>query len=156
MSVFDKMTEDEIQAAQDRLDELCDENKIERFNAKFTSHKSQKWQALALRMCGLNVPDPTRGRNPDEDLEKAGALAYLYFDLCGYKPENMIDEIIKQYNLKPKKSGHITVSDLRESVRTARKKYKKKIEKMASETKAKETNPDTGLFLETLEEMMEY
>ena len=126
------------------------------FPIRHTSHKSQKWRAIVLRMCGLDVPDPIRGRNPDSDLEKAGALAYLYFDLCGYKPEDLIDDIIKQYRLKPKKSGHITESDLRESIRTARKKYKGKIEKLTSKTTNKEANPDTQELLASLEKMMEY
>ena len=128
---------------------------MERFKIKSSSHKSQKWKALVLRMSGLNVPDPIRGRNPDKDLELAGALAYLYFDLCDYKPQDLIDGIIKQFNLKPNKSGHISQSDLKEAVRTARKKYKKKIEELASRTKGKEANPDTQKLLKELEDMME-
>lgn len=155
MSIFEHMTEKEIQAAQDRLDGLCDEYKIKKFEMKFFSHESKKWQALVLRMCGLEVPDPIPGRNPDKDRELAGALAYLYFDLCGYKPRDLIDEIIKKYDIKPNKSGHISKSDLRETVRTARKKYKKEIEELALKTERNKENPDTLKLIEELEMMME-
>lgn len=148
------MSDEERKTVQDRLDELCDQHRMKSFDVKHYSHKSKKWKALVLRMCGLEVTDPTPGRNPDKDLELAGGLAYLYFDLCGYKPEDLVDEIIKEYNLKPNKSGHVSQSDLRETVRTARKKYKKEIEKLALKTKHNKENPDIKL-IEELQRMME-
>lgn len=155
MPNLDKIPRKEIDAAQLELDKLCDKYKISRFQIISSSHMKQKWKALILRMCGLDVPDSNRGRDPDKDLELAGALAYLYFDLCGYKPQSLIDDIIKQYSLKPKKSGPITQSDLRESVRTARKKYKKKIEELSSKSSGNKSNPDTQKLLEELKRMME-
>ena len=155
MAKPDGFTDEEIGAAQSKLEELCKQHGIEPFEIKYTGKDSKKWQALVLRMCGLEVPDPIRGRAPDKDREMAGGLAYLYFDLCGYKPKDMADEIIKKYDLKPNKHGHFQESDLREALRTARKKYKKKIEKLASKTSHNEENLDRLNLLTELEKMME-
>ncbi|MCI5060514.1 MAG: hypothetical protein MRY79_05520 [Alphaproteobacteria bacterium] len=155
MDISEKFDSKEIEDAQNKLEKLCNQNGIQPFMIKYTGSDSKKWKALVLRMCGLEVPDPIRGRTPDKDLKMAGGMAYLYFDLCGYKPKDMADEIIKRCNLKPNKHGHFKESDLREALRTARKKCKKEIEKLASEASRNEENPDTLNLLTELEKMME-
>lgn len=143
MSVLDKFTAQETHSAQLKLDDLCDKHKVERFNIKHTGHKNGKWQALVLRMCGLDAPDATRGRPSDKNLEKVGLLAWFDQDLRGISPQESNKEIVKQYNLKPRISGHGIKSDVNEMIRTARKRAKKKIEKIASETDNNKGNPDT-------------
>lgn len=82
MSVFQSMTNDEIQAAQDRLNELCNRHGIEKFSIQ-GGVGLVGWQKLILAMCGVDVNQRYRsGRkaNQDEFVDDVRRQYALYTD----------------------------------------------------------------------------
>lgn len=67
MSVFDNMTDDEIQAAQDRFNELCNKHCVEEFSVK-SGVGLVGWQKLVWAMCGVDINHRKKsGRNANSD-----------------------------------------------------------------------------------------
>lgn len=54
MSVFDKMTDDEIQVVQKKLHQLCKEHGVEEFDIK-TNDGPVCWRKLVQSMCGIDI-----------------------------------------------------------------------------------------------------
>ena len=54
MSVFEKMSEDEIQAAQEKLNKLCKEHRVKEFNIQ-QGDGLVCWRKLVQSMCGIDV-----------------------------------------------------------------------------------------------------
>ncbi|MCC6597494.1 MAG: hypothetical protein IT559_01745 [Alphaproteobacteria bacterium] len=82
MSVFDDMTNDEIQAAQDRLDELCNRHDVEKFSVQGGVGLAG-WLKLIQAMCGVDVNQRDKsGRkaNPDELVDDVRRQHALYTD----------------------------------------------------------------------------
>jgi hypothetical protein len=110
MSIFDKFQNTEIENAQNRLDDLCRHHGIKPFKIKYSGPESKKWQALVLRICGLQVDDPNRGPKESEDTYNVGSHAYTLLDFweidenTGKKitKEDIYKEVIREQDLKPK------------------------------------------------------
>ena len=125
MSIFDGMTKEEIQAAQDRLDELCKEYGVTPFGIRDKKIKSKKWQTLVLRQCGLNVEDKETGRPEDAETWEIGSTALLLKDFRDFqKNDDLYDEVIQSKNIKAKKVAH-GFTNPRNTVMKALSKVKK-------------------------------
>lgn len=125
MSIFDGMTKEEIQAAQDRLDELCKDNGMTPFGIKDKKIKSKKWQTLVLRQCGLNVEDKEIGRPEDAETWEIGSTALLLQDFGDFqKNDDLYDEVINTKGIKPKRKAH-GFTNPRNTVMKALSKIKK-------------------------------
>lgn len=79
MSVFGNMTDDEIRATQDKLDELCQRHDVEKFNIQ-GGVGLVGWQKLVQAMCGVDV----------NQRDKSGRKA---------NSDGLVDDVRRQYML---------------------------------------------------------
>ncbi len=133
MSAFEGMTKEEIQAAQDRLDELCHSAELQTFDIRHTGFQDKNWRALILKLCGVNATQPkSRGRPEDRQTGNIGVKAYIDTEFCdtdfktGKKlsREEIFDRIIREENITPKKTAH-GFTDPRNTVKKALGKVRK-------------------------------
>lgn len=125
MSVLDAMSEKNIQAAQERLDELCKEYGMMPFGIKDKKIKSKKWQTLVLRQCGLNVEDKETGRPEDSKTWEIGSTALLLQDFGNFQKNNdLYDAVVDSKGIKHKRKAH-GFTNPRNTVMRALSKIKK-------------------------------
>ncbi len=125
MSIFDKMSPEEMKAAQKKLYRLCDKYGVGRFNITDKKIKSKKWQTLVLRQCGLDVPDTDTGRPTDPDTWEIGSSALLMADFGHYETnEEIFKSVVKDKSIKPKRKAH-GFTDPHNTVKKALAKVKK-------------------------------
>lgn len=89
MSVFDNMTDDEIQATQDRLNELCNRHGIEKFSIQ-GGVGLVGWQKLILAICGVHInycEQPGRKAYSQEFILDVGARIDIYRDFVRFDNE---------------------------------------------------------------------
>jgi hypothetical protein len=135
---FDGMTKEQIQAAQSRLDELCQKHSIPSFRIRHTGHKDQKWQALVLKICGIDAEAPkSRGRPKDPKTGSIAVQAYIDTEFCNIDPETgkkipqnvLFDRIIDEHGIKPEKGGPNIETNPRNKVKKALAGLKKEMKK---------------------------
>lgn len=145
MSDFDRMTKEEIQAAQSRLDELCRQHSVPSFPIRHTGHKDQKWQALVLKICGIDVEAPkSRGRPKDPKTGSIAVRAYIDTEFCNLDPETgkkipqsvLFDRIIKDHGLKPEKGGPNIKTNPRNKVKKALDGLRKEMKRYKEQKKS--------------------
>jgi hypothetical protein len=86
MSIFEQMTDQEIQEAQDKLNELCTKYDLEAFNIQ-EKDGLVCWRRLVQAMCGVNVEykdTPGRKSHSDEFVDNVRRLDALYTDFSRF------------------------------------------------------------------------
>lgn len=125
MSILKNIPDDEIKAAQERLNELCDKIGVTRFNIKDKKIKSKKWQTIVLRQCGLNIKDKGTGRPEDAETWEIGSTALLLQDFGNFKKNSdLYDAVIESKAIKAKRVAH-GLTNPQNTVRKALSKIKK-------------------------------
>lgn len=103
-------TDEECEAAERKLSELCKEYGIKPFEIKYTGSDSKKWQALVQRICGLQVDDPNRGARENEETFDIGNHAYGLLDFWeideetgkAVTKEDIYRRVVEAQQIKPK------------------------------------------------------
>ncbi len=131
MAKLDDFANEEIEAAQDKLNDLCKQYDIKPFEIKHTGSDSKKWHALVLRMCGLNFSDPKRGAKKDENTDDLLRSALLLLDFwqidkkTGKPPtkEAIYHEVVKARKVAPKDRSSGKKTKPENAVKKALAKY---------------------------------
>lgn len=101
MSILKNIPDEEIKAAQKRLNELCDKIGVTRFSIKDKKIKSKKWQTIVLRQCGLNIEDKDAGRPESPETWGIGSTALLLQDFGTFKNNSdLYDAVIESKAIK--------------------------------------------------------
>lgn len=103
-------TDEELKAAQSKLDDLCQKYGMKPFEIQHKGPDSKKWQSLVLRMCGLNVVDPKWGARENEDTFEIGSHALVLLEFWEQDEEtgkiitkeDVYNEVIEKRKLKPR------------------------------------------------------
>lgn len=120
MSVFDNMTDEDIQTAQERLDKLCNEYNVEQFNIQDESGLVC-WQKLVRAMCGIDInyrKKPGKKAYPQEFIWDVGARIDVYRDFIRFDNEKFEkDGVLEQIGdtLRRDASIYAVADELRET-----------------------------------------